>query len=385
MRRNRNRARDYAKYWKTVPAHITALMLLTAFSLFASMAFILGMMQGVYMPLAWTWGYVLISGFSAAGLAYTGLRQLHKWTAVVAVVECFAIMLMTREFSRVSEKIPATPQGLHELTVRLRVEGALAILCLVIGYSLINSLIKSEGLRLFGPLTEMKLAGEVHQALVPAIASHIDDYEIYGVSYASGEVGGDLVDLIQHGPEWSAYVADVSGHGVSAGIVMAMVKSAIRMGSLKQRELGEVLGDLNRVLCSTSANNVFATYAGVRSAKTGLQFVLAGHLPILHYRKRQNLVEQHSVSNLPVGVMEEVAFESGTILCEPGDVLAILTDGLVEAADDQQNELGLDPFELNLVRSGDLPLGKIAETFRAIALQQGKQMDDQTVLLIRKT
>src|SRR5450432_605068 len=98
MRRNRNRARDYAKYWKTVPAHITALMLLTAFSLFASMAFILGMMQGVYMPLAWTWGYVLISGFSAAGLAYTGLRQLHKWTAVVAVVECFAIMLMTREF-----------------------------------------------------------------------------------------------------------------------------------------------------------------------------------------------------------------------------------------------------------------------------------------------
>jgi hypothetical protein len=380
-----NRARDYARYWETVPGHVVVLMLLTAFSLFASMAFILGMMQGVFMPLRWVWGFVLISGLSAAGLAYTGLRQLNKWTAVVALLQGLSLVLLTREFLQVSENIRPTPQGLHDLTLRLRIEGALAIACLTVGYSLVNMLIKSEGLRLFGPLTEMRLAGEVHQALVPAIAHHIGSYEIYGVSYASGEVGGDLVDLIQEGTDWIAYVADVSGHGVSAGIVMAMVKSAVRMGSLKQRELGSVLCDLNQVLCSTSTNNVFATYAGVRTTKAGLQFNLAGHLPILHYRKRQNLVERHSVANLPVGVMEGVTFENGTIICESGDILAILTDGLVEATDKADNELGLEPFELSLMRNGEQPLGKIAEVFRELALSQGKPTDDQTVLLIRKT
>lgn len=360
-------------------------MSMTAFSLFASIAFILGMMQGVFMPLTWTWAYALIAGLSAAGLAYTGPRQMHAWTATIAVLETAAIVLLTQWFSHQSRAIPASADGLHELTVRLRLEGTLAIVSLLAAYALVNGLIRREGLRVFGPLTEMKLASEVHQALVPAIARHIGDYEIYGASYASGEVGGDLVDVVQDGSEWSAYVADVSGHGVSAGIVMAMVKSAVRMGSLKKRDLGELLSDVNRVVCSTSSNNVFATYAGVRPNKAALQFSLAGHLPILHYRKRQNLVEQHSVSNLPVGVMEEVVFETGAINCEPGDILAVLTDGLIESADDKDNELGLAPFELNLLRNGDQPLGKIAESLRALALEHGKQTDDQTVLLIRRT
>src|SRR5262249_28418063 len=147
-------------------------------------------------------------------------------------------------------------------------------------------------------------AREVHQALVPVVAHRIGPYEIYGASLPSGQVGGDLVDVISEGPRWTAYLADVSGHGVTAGMIMAMVKSAMRMGSGPNGTvLSAHLAQLNQNLATLSASNVFVTFAVIRGANNrALEFALAGHLPILHYRRREGTVEQRSVSNLPLAV-----------------------------------------------------------------------------------
>jgi sigma-B regulation protein RsbU (phosphoserine phosphatase) len=269
---------------------------------------------------------------------------------------------------------------------RVRVEANLAMLLIVAGYILLVAFIRNEGMRVFGAMTEVRLASEVHRALVPVFSRQIGDYEIYGSSVPAGQVGGDLVDLIETQPHWTAYVADVSGHGVPAGMTMAMFKSAAHMVSPDGKPLANVLGELNRVFSSLSAPNVFVTFACIAGGDEGaeLTYALAGHLPILHYSKSEGRVEERSVSNLPLAVVPHAEFATASLTCRPGDILAILTDGLTEAADDQGRELGLEPLKAAVLRHAGSPLAEIADRLRATALERGRQGDDQTVLLVRR-
>jgi len=77
--------------------------------------------------------------------------------------------------------------------------------------------------RYFRTYNEIAMAGEIHRALVPPIQKTIASFEVYGISVPSGEVGGDLVDVTDDGQSWTGYVADVSGHGVSAGLLIGDV------------------------------------------------------------------------------------------------------------------------------------------------------------------
>ena len=166
---------------------------------------------------------------------------------------------------------------------------------------------------------------------------------------------------------------------------MAMVKSATRMRPPNGVGLPVLLSELNRVLLSTSAPNVFVTFACVTGAEGGnLRFALAGHLPVLHYRDRVQIVEERLVRNLPLAIVPDAQFEDGCIECEQGDVLAILTDGLTESTDPKGQELGLEPLKEVLLKSAKNPLSQISTALRQRSLEQGKQMDDQTVLLVRR-
>jgi serine phosphatase RsbU (regulator of sigma subunit) len=77
--------------------------------------------------------------------------------------------------------------------------------------------------------TELALAQGIQHTLVPIVHSRSQFWEVYGVSLPSEQVGGDLVDLVQeHEGSALAYVADISGHGLQAGILMGMFKTAAR-------------------------------------------------------------------------------------------------------------------------------------------------------------
>jgi serine phosphatase RsbU (regulator of sigma subunit) len=82
--------------------------------------------------------------------------------------------------------------------------------------------------------------------------------------------------------------------------------------------------------------------------------------------------------------VKDAQFESANIECEEGDVLAILTDGLTETADASGHELDIEPLKEVLLKSAAQPLQQIVTELRNRALTQGKQVDDQTVLLVRR-
>jgi serine phosphatase RsbU (regulator of sigma subunit) len=145
-------------------------------------------------------------------------------------------------------------------------------------------------------------------------------------------VGGDLVDIIRRDDGWTAYVADVSGHGIPAGMIMSMVKSAVHMAASDSLPMDAQLVRLNRVLKQLFAPNVFVTFACVSTNQDGsnegnrganddanhkdeLQFSIAGHPPILHCSQADATVHELSLENPPLAVLPQVGFTTARLRC----------------------------------------------------------------------
>ena len=259
------------------------------------------------------------------------------------------------------------------------------LFAILVGYVLFVRFVRKQGLRYFRVQTEIELAEQIHRSLVPAIARHTSQHEFYGVSAPSGEMGGDLVDVVQDSNKRIAYLADVSGHGVPSGVLMAMVKSAVRMRLGASCEPQVLLEDLNRVISDLMAAEMFVTVAFVSLGKSNdLHFATAGHLPILHFRSATGSVCELSTANPPIGIFKEQKFASSQVEFLSGDVVVLLTDGLTEAANENEEEYGLERVKQQVVKHSREPLKALCEMLLGDARKFGKQMDDQSVLLVRR-
>jgi len=226
------------------------------------------------------------------------------------------------------------------------------------------------------------MAAEIHRALVPPIHKTIRSFEIYGISVPSGEVGGDLVDVAGDGESWTGYVADVSGHGVSAGLLMAMFKTAVRT-RVNDASTTDLLAEVNRALYPLKTPNMFATVGVLQWIGGNFNLALAGHLPLLHYVQSSGEVREYPALDLPLGILPHQTFHSREVVCQTGDILVLLTDGLTEVFDRSGTEMGIAPLKEMLGRSASQELPELFSSMRATALNFGKQDDDQTMLIVR--
>lgn len=374
-----------ARYWQLVPRKSYVILLIAVFCLFVAFGFVNNFFSDVWWHVRWATLLALTTGIFAIGWAHAGFRRVIWLMVLMFPVQLVVFSYISQLMQRHTLPLAAGDFTRAAIQSRLKFEGLFMLCMILVGYILVVYFIRAEGARVFGPLTEVRLAHDVHQRLVPEIACSVGGYEIYGISVPSGQVGGDLVDVIQDGNHWIAYVADVCGHGVPAGMVMAMVKSAARASSPDGASLTGFLGHLNQVLKQLSAPNDFVTFACIAGREDrDLEFSLAGHYPVLHYIKSANTVEERSVSNPPLAIFAESSFATSSIMSGEGDILAVVTDGLTEAADKNDRELGLDPLKTVLLQSAAAPLRTTAQALRDAALRQGKQVDDQTVLLVRR-
>jgi serine phosphatase RsbU (regulator of sigma subunit) len=374
-----------AKYWKTVPPGAHVMLLAGIFCLFTSFGLVLSFVNQTWVYVPWTISFALMTGFFSMLWAVAGFHGILWLMVVLFFLQVGTFTFAGHTMRKVVSRYEQMEFSREAVTHKLLIEGLASMCSILLGYSLVSGFIRKEGLRVFAVTAEVKLAAEVHQALVPMISQRIGEFEVYGASVPSGQIGGDLVDVIIHDREWMAYLADVSGHGVPAGMIMAMVKSAVRMGTVQVTALSSFLANLNRVLLSLSAPNVFVTFACLSGGQDGsIRFALAGHLPVLHYRRQLQTVEERLVTNLPLAIVPEAQFETASIECGAGDVLAVLTDGLTESTDRNGQELGLEPLKVVLLRCEGQSLEQIAVALRNRSLEQGKQLDDQTVLLVRR-
>jgi sigma-B regulation protein RsbU (phosphoserine phosphatase) len=234
------------------------------------------------------------------------------------------------------------------------------------------------------PARHTRRIGDMQKALVPAIAYRDHQVEAHGQAIPMDEVGGDLADLVATGSEVTAYVADASGHGLRAGVLMGMLKTAMRYGLHLGQSLPKLLDHINLVLPSVKEPSMYATLSVLRFDGTHeVEYLSAGHVPLLHYRRRTGDVVRYSMDQFPLGLFQGFGYVSRRLRYEPGDIFALVTDGIVETGMERDAEFGFDRLAQILREMGGCPLAEISAAVQDAVAGYGAQEDDQTVMLVR--
>jgi serine phosphatase RsbU (regulator of sigma subunit) len=261
----------------------------------------------------------------------------------------------------------------------------LAIAFLAIGFTIIIRVMAGNERRAARLQTELDLASRIHKALVPALDARTPFVHVVGKSEPSSEMGGDLIDLIVREGSADLYLADISGHGVRAGVLMAMLKSALRSSLLDHPPaLDSVARGLNRVLAQVAEPDMFATFACLRiHADRRVEYAIAGHWPILHLHGGTRELTELPGDSMPLGVDPAENFVAASTTAKPGDTFVLLTDGLLEVLNAANEPFGMARFKSRLRERAEKPLPDLSRALLDEARSFGVQNDDQSLLLAR--
>jgi sigma-B regulation protein RsbU (phosphoserine phosphatase) len=260
----------------------------------------------------------------------------------------------------------------------------LAVASMVVGYVLVMRLARSLEIRNVKARAELDMASAIHRSLVPDLDLRAGGYQILGTSRASNVMGGDLIDAVNSGGRTDVMLADVSGHGVAAGIVMGMLKSSARTLLRSAPGPAKLLTDLNAVLSDLTRPDMFATMVSVKLESDGRgEIGLAGHLPAFHASRERVVAYENDA--LPLGIEAGERYPARTLSLAPGDTLMLITDGLIEVQDATGRELGLSAIRETFEKHVSLPLADLRDTMLGLCDRHGPQLDDQSIVLIRRT
>ena len=178
---------------------------------------------------------------------------------------------------------------------------------------------------------EMNVAREVQRELLPRTVPSFEGLELAGVCRPAIAVGGDYYDYLQHADGRPGLViADISGKGVPASLLMASLQASVRSLFHTVADPGQLHERLNDALCRSSSASRYATalVADYDPETRRLTYSNAGHLPALIIRGEQTL--RCDEGGMPIGLFEGVTYTTGTLPLVPGDILALYTDGVTE-------------------------------------------------------
>ncbi len=259
----------------------------------------------------------------------------------------------------------------------------------VASYILFIHFIRSQAREALRIQNELELAQSIQHTLVPPVSLSTAIYEVYGISLPSNRVGGDLVDAVPIHGGTIAYIADVAGHGLQAGILMGMLKTAVHTILLDEttadgEALPHLLESLDRVLPAVKEPQMYATMAALQLGESGgVRYALAAHPAILHYHQSDGHTTRLMIPQLPIGLLPAQPFIADQVQTAPGDLLVIATDGILEACNQQEEEFGSSRLESLIAAHAVEPLASLAARITNAVHLFGPQVDDQTLLMVR--
>ena len=382
----RQKLAEPGRLWRTASVSARLLLLAGVFFLFAIVGLLSDLMAAVQHGAWWHLALTgIFSGALSAAYVLAIVTNEGAWLPLVVIVQVALTMYIASWKPGSPALVPAGPLE-QVLTSRLTIVSSAIVACVAFSWSFLLSLATKSGRRYVQLDTELRLARDIHRTLVPRIERRLPGFEFLAVSSPSGEVGGDLVDVVEHDGEfeWTAYLVDVSGHGVPSGVLMGMVKSAVRMALTTPTPLEPMLSGLNDVLYDISQPQMFATFAALRPAGPGrIAYTLAGHLPILCWRAATGVVEELAVAQVPLGMLPGRDYVAAETSCASGDVFLVLTDGLTEVFDRFDREFGMEGVRATFAANAESPLPQLEEALLTASRSHGTQLDDQSLILIR--
>lgn len=380
--------RRHAVRWvamSRLPNRKLRLLYLAVFSLFAIFGPYLNIESSNPLPFSLVVLAGVVSGLYSVLYPWVLIRKPWSLTIAVGAFHAFLGALLGDSVYRLTPMFARLPLGFP--TNRI-LTANLVWLTVMMSYSLFLGFIRTQAAEAIRMQNELDLAHGIQQTLVPPVQSIGRLYEIYGVTRPSDRVGGDLVDLIASADGDIAYVADVAGHGLQAGILMGMLKAAARTALLEPTNPPErlplLLDRLDNVLPAVKESHMYAAFAALQLGASGrVRHAIAGHPPTLHYSKMTGEFQELSLEQFPLGLIPGGHFFASEVNIAPGDILLIATDGILETCNREDREFGIAGLESCITPAANAPLPQIAGDVLKAVSDWGKQEDDQTLLIVR--
>jgi sigma-B regulation protein RsbU (phosphoserine phosphatase) len=236
---------------------------------------------------------------------------------------------------------------------------------------------------------EVEIARGVQQQLFPQTIPALPGLELAAVCRPARTVSGDYYDFIPLGKNRVGIVlADISGKGIFAALLMASLQAALRSTSALEECAGTaaIVSQLNKHLFRNTSDDRYATlfYAIYDSDAKTLTYTNAGHLaPIF---MNNGPVQALNEGGTVVGLFEEAEFVERTLKIAPGALLVVFTDGLTEPESAFGEEFGTERLNAEVLRQRDASPERIAENLVDAAEQwagTADQADDMTVVVAR--
>ena len=235
---------------------------------------------------------------------------------------------------------------------------------------------------------ELEIAKQVQARLFPQIRPQLKTVDYAGICLQARQVGGDYFDFLSLGPQRLALIiGDVSGKGIAAALLMANLQASLRsQSSLAFDQPQKLLRSVNRLFYDNTTDSAYASllFAEYDDATHRLRYANCGHLAGLLLR-RDGKVEQLESTTTLLGLFKEWDCSIREQELFPGDVLALYTDGVTEASNDQGEEFGEQLLIESLRQHRDLPcqalLAAIVDRVRRFGAQE--QYDDITAIVAK--
>jgi len=327
------------------------------------------------------------------------ISQLQVIAAVFLLIELAALLIgvrltraITHTISNLSRATQSVQQGNFSARVPVERRDQLGML----GESF-NSMTASidrlitEQKQLQRLENEISIAREVQDQLFPRSFPQVAGIEIEAICRAARSVSGDYYDFIQLSPTQVAIaIADISGKGISAALLMASLQAALRSQLLtpgsEELSTAELVSRLNRHLVRNTGDDRFATFfiAIYDIHARRLRYTNAGHLPgfCLWDGKAKHL----DVGGIVLGIVEEYTYEEGCIDVPPNAVVIGYSDGLVEPENAYGEEFGVKRLEAAAQRVRQATPNAIAQSLMTAAEEWSgspEQADDMTVIVAK--
>ncbi len=242
-------------------------------------------------------------------------------------------------------------------------------------------------------LVESSLSGILEQAaaiqrsLLPDPLPEFPGFDLAARSVSADAVGGDVFDVLPLAPEAIAFsIADASGHGLPAALEARDVVVGLRMGAARHMKIDATVEKLNGILCRETLSSRFVSLVyGELEADGRFQFVNAGHpYPIVVSARGARAFPE---SGLVLGVSPNVRHRVQHGAIEPGEVLVLVTDGILEARSPQGEEFGASGVASVVRALIEKPAAWIVSALFEALTDHSREMspaDDATVLVIRR-
>jgi hypothetical protein len=234
---------------------------------------------------------------------------------------------------------------------------------------------------------ELQVARQLQQELLPAQPPQIPGYEIAQAWGTANEIGGDYFHFapLPDG-RWAIAIADASGHGMAAGLLMALSDATLRTALDLAPDALTAAESLNRRLVRTGDRRSFLTLflAVLEPAEGALEYVVAGHpYPLL--RGADGSIRELGRGGFPLGIREPIDLRRESTLLLPGETLVLFTDGLPEAVDAQGDAFSFERLQ-ELTRQGGSAASVLDRLLSAHRLHRGEEplQDDWTLVVVRR-